>query len=264
MRNTNAKTIEIHKYSISGEYIESYKTIADASRDVGVSSSAIVNNAKGKTKTSAGYVWRYDKSKGIEPTNVSIGSVQPSYIFKNASGLEYKVISKEYNENNQDYYLVEFLESRYRTIKSYSVIRSGGVKDPMSPSVYGIGFIGSDINTTESNGSRRAYHIWSDMIRRCYNEDDDAYIYYGSLGVSVCDRWHNFSLFKEDLPFVEGYDYDKFYNNEIVLDKDIKQWDIPTNEKIYSRDTCKFVTRRENSLDARIREGLNKDGNRGE
>jgi len=41
---------------------------------------------------------------------------------------------------------------------------------------------------------------------------------------------------------------EKFYNGELELDKDIKQWNLNKNERVYSLDTCCFVTRKENDL----------------
>jgi hypothetical protein len=46
----------------------------------------------------------------------------------------------------------------------------------------------------------RAYKIWSKMIARCYNINNDNYRFYGGRGISVCDRWKNsFELFLLDM-----------------------------------------------------------------
>jgi len=60
-------------------------------------------------------------------------------------------------------------------------------------------------NTTHGQGSVRAgvtrtYRSWQSMKARCYNEDHDAYPYYGGLGITVCARWlHSFENFYEDM-----------------------------------------------------------------
>lgn len=35
----------------------------------------------------------------------------------------------------------------------------------------------------------RAYHIWVNMLQRCYNRRHPAFVYYGARGISVCRRW---------------------------------------------------------------------------
>ena len=60
-------------------------------------------------------------------------------------------------------------------------------------------------------------------------------------GVTVCDRWKCFAYFLEDIKHIEGYDEEKFYANKLDLDKDIKQINVPVNQKVYSLDTCMFV-----------------------
>jgi len=43
------------------------------------------------------------------------------------------------------------------------------------------------------------YHVWSDMIRRCENPKCPNYKYYGGRGILVCDRWHDFQNFWDDM-----------------------------------------------------------------
>ena len=65
-------------------------------------------------------------------------------------------------------------------------------------------------------------------------------------GVTVCDRWHCFEYFLEDLPLIDGYN--NWLNNRRVyhLDKDLKQIGKPYNEKVYSLETCCFLHRSDN------------------
>lgn len=44
-----------------------------------------------------------------------------------------------------------------------------------------------------------AYRSWMAMLNRCRNPAATDYAYYGGRGISVCDRWHNFSNFLEDM-----------------------------------------------------------------
>ena len=43
------------------------------------------------------------------------------------------------------------------------------------------------------------YATWSKMMFRCYVTYDDHYPNYGARGIKVCDRWHEFMNFYEDM-----------------------------------------------------------------
>ena len=92
----------------------------------------------------------------------------------------------------------------------------------------------------------KLYSIWKSMKSRCYNENDTSYKDYGGKGVTICDRWLTFDNFIEDIDSIDGFDYDKWMNGELHLDKDVKQKNV--NNKIYSKDTCMFITPKENSV----------------
>lgn len=51
----------------------------------------------------------------------------------------------------------------------------------------------------------RLYAVWESMKQRCENPKNDAYKNYGGRGVSVCDEWHDFSIF-EKWAISSGYD----------------------------------------------------------
>lgn len=53
---------------------------------------------------------------------------------------------------------------------------------------------------TKHGGSRKgSYHTWRGMMRRCYKEKDKDFKNYGGRGIKVCDRWHNYADFAEDM-----------------------------------------------------------------
>lgn len=43
------------------------------------------------------------------------------------------------------------------------------------------------------------YKSWSHMLYRCNNPSSQSYMDYGGRGISVCDRWHKFENFLEDM-----------------------------------------------------------------
>jgi hypothetical protein len=58
------------------------------------------------------------------------------------------------------------------------------------------------------------YNSWKSMLNRCENKNDPAYRNYGARGITVCDRWHDTSLFVEDMgPRPEGTSIDRIDND---------------------------------------------------
>ncbi len=43
------------------------------------------------------------------------------------------------------------------------------------------------------------YRSWCHMKDRCYNKNNDRYKDYGEKGIYICERWHNFLNFLDDL-----------------------------------------------------------------
>jgi hypothetical protein len=48
-------------------------------------------------------------------------------------------------------------------------------------------------------GSGSAYASWESMMRRCYKQYASRYDLYGGRGIEVCERWHKFENFLEDM-----------------------------------------------------------------
>ena len=92
---------------------------------------------------------------------------------------------------------------------------------------------------------KRAYNLWSNIKARCYNKKHTSFRSYGAKGTTVCDRWlDSFEYFLEDIQKIDGFNYEKFCNGELQMDKDLKQENI--DNKIYSLSTCTFLTQEEN------------------
>lgn len=155
------------------------------------------------------------------------------------------------------YIHVKFLATGFETIARSDCIRLGKVWDRLSPSVYGIGFVGvGPYNARVGGKSTRAYRVWEAMLQRCYckfvHKIRPTYV-----GCSVLPRWHNFQLFCEDIQKLRGFDKWSV-DTKYQLDKDI----LIEGNKIYGPATCMFVHTKENSAavhkDARrkIREGF--------
>lgn len=82
----------------------------------------------------------------------------------------------------------------------------------------------------------RLYFIWAGMMNRCYNESFQDYHNYGGRGIKVCEKWHDVRKFIEDME--EGSD------KKLQLDR------IDNNGN-YSKENCRWVTRKENNRNKR-------------
>ncbi len=132
--------------------------------------------------------------------------------------------------------IVEFIATGTQVKTQAVFIRQGIVKDYNYKSIVGVGFIGvGRYKATEKGIATKAYTTWNCMLTRCYSEAARAR-YNTYTDCSVDPDWHNFQK------FAEWFYKNKPDGNGWELDKDIK---IKGN-RIYSKDTCSFVTKREN------------------
>lgn len=123
-----------------------------------------------------------------------------------------------------------------------SNIMADKVKDKRLPTVYGVGYLDTDMKIP-ARGTiiRRVYDLWANMLKRAYHDTNTRnWDYYKD--VTVDRRWHSFSHFLNTIIDVEGYDlWEK--DSSMHLDKDIKV----SGNKTYCKDSCKFVTNTENA-----------------
>lgn len=122
----------------------------------------------------------------------------------------------------------------------YGNLRKGNLKDPLHPSVFGVGIFGIGPYTCIPEGGSKNdktpnYIAWKSMLERVYSD------YYLAKqptyrGCSISEYFLNFQNFSEwFLPhYSEGY----------VLDKDLKIF----GNKVYSEDTCLVVPKAINGL----------------
>jgi len=76
----------------------------------------------------------------------------------------------------------------------------------------------------------RIYKIWGCMNERCYNEKNTSYGRYGALGIRVCEKWHSFEGFYEDMK--EGY------SDNLTIERIISAGN-------YEKSNCKWATYQE-------------------
>ena len=153
------------------------------------------------------------------------------------------------NCNNQGYMMtivayrnakdidVKFIDGTVITNKKYCDFKKGIIKNPNCASVHNVGFIGQ--GTYSPKNHKDAHEYWRGMLRRCY---DSQYQLKRStyIGCEVCEEWHCFQNFAK-------WFYDNYYevpDQTMALDKDI----LCKGNKIYSPDTCVFVSQDINKL----------------
>jgi hypothetical protein len=82
------------------------------------------------------------------------------------------------------------------------------------------------------------YKTWSAMKQRCYNPKQTAYKHYGGRGIYVCDEW------REDFAKFEKWCQENGYKKGLEIDR-------IDNDRGYSAENCRWVTRRENMKNTR-------------
>jgi hypothetical protein len=53
--------------------------------------------------------------------------------------------------------------------------------------------------TTHGMRNSSEYQSWASMLQRCENPNSASYPSYGGRGIKVCDAWHNFETFIEEM-----------------------------------------------------------------
>lgn len=129
--------------------------------------------------------------------------------------------------------IIKFINSGWVCNVQVSNIKSGHIEDCRAKTVYGVGYLDTNIKIPARGTSpiRKAYDLWANMLRRCYGGYARCY-----TDCTVDVRWHSFKNFLNALPELDGYD-EWVSGKDMHLDKDIKV----KGSRIYSKDTCMFV-----------------------
>ena len=136
--------------------------------------------------------------------------------------------------------VIRFKDTGYVANVQTANIPANKIKDRRKPTVYGVGYIGSEIRIPKRGEYiRRVYDLWANMLRRCYHDCLDCY-----EDVSVDPRWHNFTNFLNTVERIPNYDM-WLADGSMHLDKD------KSGSRVYSLDTCTFLSPEENTSLAR-------------
>ena len=151
----------------------------------------------------------------------------------NLSG-DFKILKYNNSENVE----VQFTNTGFEKSVQLVQVKSGNVKDPYSPSVFGVGILGTKYPPSVNGRTTKEYKLWCHMLERCYS---DTYQKKKPTyeGCEVSDKFKSYEYFYEWCHEQIG-----FSNEGWHLDKDL----LVKGNKVYSESTCVFIPSEINSL----------------
>lgn len=146
-------------------------------------------------------------------------------------------------DNGSSNIIVEFKdEYNTRVSTQYCNFKSGSIKNPYYPSVYGIGITGNKYPRSINCKITREYDTWIHMLQRSFdNKCKERQPSYDV--VSCCEEWLNYETFYE---WLHGQpNFDKWYSGKRwAVDKDI----LNKRNKVYSPENCCLIPQNVNCL----------------
>ena len=152
-------------------------------------------------------------------------------VCKSKSSGDFKIVKY----NNARDVEIQFLKTGFETSVQLTNIRSGKVKDPYTPSVYGVGILGTKYPTMINGVQTKEYGLWVRMLERCYSDGfkkkQPTY-----EGCEVSDNFKSYEYFYEWCHKQIGFGGNGS-GNPFHLDKDL----LIKGNKVYSEDSCVFI-----------------------
>lgn len=94
------------------------------------------------------------------------------------------------------------------------------------------------IVTKHGESNTRLFRVWTAMLERCFNKNNDAYKNYGGRGITVCEEWKNDYIPFRDWALQNGY------KKHLTIDRE-------NNDGNYEPTNCRFVTYKVQSTNRR-------------
>ena len=159
-------------------------------------------------------------------------------VFKSLNSGDFKIVKYNDNRNVE----IQFINTGYETTVQLVQVKSGEIKDPHIPSVYGIGVLGAKYPSKVNGVKTKEYMLWYSMLQRCYS-----YVYKKKQptyeGCEVSDNFKYYEYFYEWCHSQIGFNNDG-NGNPFHLDKDL----LIKGNKVYSETTCVFIPQEINTL----------------
>ena len=148
-------------------------------------------------------------------------------VCKSLNSGDFKILKYNDNKNVE----IQFTNTGFETTVQLGDIKSGSIKDPCLPSVYGVGMLGTKYPPSVNGRTTKEYDLWCSMLKRCYS---DAYKKkYPTYEVcKVSDNFKSYEYFYEWCHKQVGFGNDGWH-----LDKDL----LVKGNKVYSESTCVFI-----------------------
>ena len=155
-------------------------------------------------------------------------------VFKSKYSGDFKILKYSGRANVE----IQFLKTGFKMVARLNHIRNGKVKDPYSPSVYGVGVLGTKYSPSINGVKTKEYMLWHSMLKRCYSDSfkkkQPTY-----EGCEVSDNFLHYEYFYEWCNKQIGFDNEGWH-----LDKDL----LIKGNKVYSENTCVFIPKEINLL----------------
>lgn len=103
-----------------------------------------------------------------------------------------------------------------------------------------------ECNITHGGSKTRLYRIWKQMRIRCNCVTNPTYKYYGARGITICDDWNDFAVFRE-WALAHGY------TDELSIDR-------IDNDGPYCPENCRWVSMAEQTRNTRNCKRYEHDG----
>ena len=155
-------------------------------------------------------------------------------VCKSKSSGDFKILKYDDARNVE----IQFLKTGYHKVAEMKEVRNGNIKDPYSPSVFGVGILGTKYLSAVNGVRTKEYVLWKSMLERCYSDvlKKRCPTY---EGCEVSDKFLYYEYFYEWCNKQIG-----FSNKDWHLDKDL----LVKGNKLYSENTCVFIPSEINTL----------------
>ncbi len=148
-------------------------------------------------------------------------------VCKSKSSGDFKVLKYNGSKDVE----IQFLKTGYEMVTQLTSIKIGKVKDPYSPSVCGVGILGTKYPPSISGVKTKEYALWQSMLKRCYSD-----VYKKKRptyeGCKCSENFLHYEYFYEWCQSQVG-----FGNEGWHLDKDL----LVKGNKVYNESTCVFI-----------------------